>query len=45
MAPGNINDIVAFVAAAEAGSFVGAARARAMTRSGIAKSVARLEDR
>ncbi|MBD8621174.1 LysR family transcriptional regulator [Sphingomonas sp. CFBP 13728] len=45
MAPGNINDIVAFVAAAEAGSFVGAARARSMTRSGIAKSVARLEDR
>lgn len=45
MAPGNINDIVAFVAAAQAGSFVGAARARSMTRSGIAKSVARLEDR
>ncbi|MEG8042558.1 LysR family transcriptional regulator [Sphingomonas sp. LR59] len=45
MAPGNINDIVAFVAAAEAGSFVGAARVRSMTRSGIAKSVARLEDR
>ena len=45
MAPGNINDVVAFVAAAEAGSFVGAARARGMTRSGIAKSVARLEDR
>lgn len=45
MAPGNINDIVAFVAAAEAGSFVGAARARSMTRSGIAKSVARLEER
>lgn len=45
MAHGNINDIIAFVAAAEAGSFVGAARARAMTRSGIAKSIARLEDR
>ncbi|SFJ73564.1 DNA-binding transcriptional regulator, LysR family [Bosea sp. OK403] len=45
MAPNNFSDIVTFVAAAEAGSFVGAARLRSMTRSGIAKSVARLEDR
>ncbi|KQP07960.1 MULTISPECIES: LysR family transcriptional regulator [unclassified Methylobacterium] len=45
MSSGNIGDIAAFVAAAEAGSFVAAARIRAMTRSGIAKSVGRLEGR
>jgi DNA-binding transcriptional LysR family regulator len=45
MEPANINDIVAFVAAVEVGSFVGAARVRGMSRSGIAKSVARLESR
>lgn len=45
MDPGNLSDLIAFVAAAEAESFVDAARARGMTRSGIAKSVARLEDR
>ncbi|WP_035201126.1 LysR family transcriptional regulator [Agrobacterium tumefaciens] len=41
----HINDIAAFVAAAETGSFVAAARVRSMTRSGIAKSVSRLENR
>jgi len=45
MTLGHINDIAAFVAAAETGSFVAAARVRAMTRSGIAKSVSRLENR
>jgi len=45
MTLGHINDIAAFVAAAETGSFVAAARVRAMTRSGIAKSVSRLESR
>jgi DNA-binding transcriptional LysR family regulator len=45
MTLGHINDIEAFVAAAETGSFVAAARVRSMTRSGIAKSVSRLENR
>jgi len=45
MTLGHINDIAAFVAAAETGSFVAAARVRSMTRSGIAKSVSRLESR
>ncbi|MBY2909985.1 LysR family transcriptional regulator [Rhizobium leguminosarum] len=45
MTLGHINDIAAFVAAAETGSFVAAARVRSMTRSGIAKSVSRLENR
>lgn len=45
MTLGHMNDIEAFVAAAETGSFVAAARIRSMTRSGIAKSVSRLEAR
>lgn len=45
MSFGHVGDIAAFVAAAEAGSFVAAARLRSMTRSGIAKSDGRLESR
>lgn len=45
MTAGSLSEIAAFVAAAEASSFTEAARTRGMTRSGLAKSIARLEDR
>lgn len=41
----NLNEIVVFMAVADAGSFVGGGKALALTRSAAGKAVSRLEDR
>lgn len=45
MALANVNDIATFVAVVKAGSFTIAARQLGMTRSGVGKGIARLEER
>ncbi|WP_351060436.1 LysR family transcriptional regulator, partial [Psychrobacter sp. TB20-MNA-CIBAN-0197] len=41
----NLNDIAAFVASVDTGSFTAAARQLGLTRSAVGKSIVRLESR